>query len=118
MARQPSRITKISGKLYRVTPFDPAAEARRRKYDKANMRTVSTRVPKDVYEALKAKCLAENTTIYTWLQNVVAQRLAVDVRVGRNRAEWARMRQQYGALVTNQKRRQGCRQYTNQNAEE
>lgn len=109
MGRQPSRITKISGRLYRVTPFDPAAEKARRNYDKLHMRTVSTRVPTEVADALKAHCAQKGITVYRYLQTVVTQALRVETAVTRNRAEWRHLRQSYGGRIAADRRRQNTK---------
>lgn len=106
MGRQPSKITKISGRLYRVTPFDPAAEKARRRYDKQNMRTVSTRVPVEVAQALKEFCDYQGITVYRYLQTVVTRALRVETAITRNRAEWRHIRQAYGGMVAARHRRQ------------
>ena len=83
MGRKPSKITKISGKMYRVTPYDPKAEKQRRSWDRENLRTVSTRLPLDTYEALERRCRAARTTVYAYVKRLLEWQLARELMADR-----------------------------------
>lgn len=72
MGRRPSKITKISGRLYRVTPYDPAAERHRRAWDKRHLVTVATKLPRQDFAALVCRCQAAGVTMYAYLRALLA----------------------------------------------
>lgn len=92
MAQELSRLIKISGKMYRVTPYRPNDAKNRKEWNKTHMKTVSTRVSMEEAKALAIRCKQDGTSTYAWLQTIVAQRVSTDIAAEKQRQEWRDIR--------------------------